>query len=315
MPKLSKYDWASVPLGQEPDSHIAEKLGCSRRYITEVRSRLGIAPFVGFILTQEGKPTRSMLEAKYDAYLHWKGIPHTHEPRVPDLPYVADFEIPGEGFVEIAGMAGYDRYNEKLAKKQSAYVRAGVQVNWLTAAQVETLYKGCPVEVKFRARYCSSCGENTTTPANGMCRPCNRKQWGAENGAETRTCQQCKSEFTEPAGQAISQRFCSHDCYSKSLELGWPSWEEIDERLKTVSMAELARELGVKSATLYMKLRRRRMRDQSAPPIRDSRYKLSDVQVDEMRRLFADGVRQAELGRRFALSPTTVSLIVRGKAR
>jgi len=306
----SKVDWSSLPLGEEPDSVIAERVGYSRSYVGLRRRKLGIPAFVGLVLTQEGVPTRSVYEAKYDAYLHWKGIGHIHEPSVPGVPYIADFEIDGQ-YIEILGMSGFKRYDTKSDRKRQVYADAEVPVTWLTREDVDAVYKGCPVRLKFRSRYCDTCSKKTHDLVNGMCRSCNRKQWGQDNGTGA-TCEQCGDQFFRSAG-APDARFCSHPCYSKSLELEWLSWEEIDARLQHTSARQLAFELGIKPSALYMRLRRRQERDPKVPVIPDHRTTLTEDNVREMRRLYAEGTPQADLHRKYGVSRTTVHQIVHRK--
>ncbi len=75
--------------------------------------------FVGLLLLQEGEPCRSVYEAMYDAWLHGEQVPHEHEVRVANLPYIADFRV-GTEYVEIVGMAGFARYRRKLEAKRRA---------------------------------------------------------------------------------------------------------------------------------------------------------------------------------------------------
>lgn len=301
-------DWSAAPLGQKPDSVLAVEFGCSVPTIRAARQRLGIPAFIGLILTQEGVPTRSLYEAKYDAWLHWKGLDHRHEVPVPGLPYIADFEVSGRVFVEIAGMARLPRYAAKMAAKQADYERFNVPVTWLTPEMVDRMFQECPVPLKFRDRQCTDCGVSTHDLVQGACRPCHRKRWGQENANEA-SCANCGDRFQRNGGSP-NQQFCSHDCYAKSLELAWPSWEEIDARLETTSVHALAGELGVKPSTLYMRLRRRQQRDVSAPVVRDSRRKLMAEDVLEIRRRHAGGESQASLRCLFEVSPVTIHNIV-----
>ena len=83
-------DWLNVGLGTKPDSVFAKEYNLSRRDVCSVRNKLGIKPFIGIILSQEDESLRSILEAKYDAYLHWKGIAHKHDVRLDNCNYIAD---------------------------------------------------------------------------------------------------------------------------------------------------------------------------------------------------------------------------------
>jgi transposase-like protein/endogenous inhibitor of DNA gyrase (YacG/DUF329 family) len=302
-----REQWGHLPLGQVPDSTIAEMAGISRRDVCNIRLALGIPAFIGLILTQEGVPTRSILEARYDAWLHWKGVEHAHEVPVPTLPYIADFKV-GAVFVEIVGMQGFGRYADKLARKQVDYEKYGIRVTWLTAEMVDQMFRDCPIPLKFRTRTCADCGRKVREIVNGMCRPCARMEWGEANGTEV-TCEGCEKPFTRAAGSPHA-KFCSHACYAGSLELGWPSWEMIDARLREVSVRALARELGVKPSALYMRLRRRRERDASAPEVRDTRRKLTEDAVREIRRRCGEGETQATLSRKFGVDPVTIYQVV-----
>ena len=253
--KRLREAWVGKGLGGVPDSVIAEREGVPRRTVCAIRRNLGIQAFRGTILTQEGKPTRSIYEAKYDAWLHWRGVGHEHEVPVPGLPYIADFRVGGV-FIEIAGMEGFGRYDAKLKRKQEAYLNFGIRVSWLTRDLVDRLFQDCPVPLRFRERTCSHCGKAIHDLVNGMCRQCNRKSWGMRN-AVRKTCEQCGKAFNSPAGQS-NQRFCSRPCYWESLEGAWPSWDELDARLQGKSIRQVALELGVKPPTLYKRLRRRK---------------------------------------------------------
>lgn len=229
---------------------------------------------------------------------------------MPGLPYIADFKVEGLGLVEIAGMVGHARYDAKLAKKKRAYKAAGVEVSWLTREDVNKLFEPCPVELRFRPRFCESCGERVREIVNGMCRPCNRKVWGETQGEEA-TCEQCEEAFTRSAGSPDA-RFCSHGCYARSLELVWPSWDDLDARLRASSARQVALELGVEPSALYMRLRRRRERDPQAPH-EDGRRKVTEDDVQEMRRLHKEGVSQSDLHRRFGIGRVAVHQIIHRK--
>lgn len=300
-------DWTKVRLGEKPDTAIALELRCSREAVGSARRRLGIPAFGGLVLTQEGVPTRSIYEAEFDAWLHWKGIDHRHEVRVPGLPYIADFEIRGV-FIEIVGMVGFRRYENKVAVKRAAYERCNIRTVWLTPTMVGRMFRECPLPLRFRGRQCTSCGIATHQVVRGMCRPCNRRRWGTANARKV-SCDTCGVPFEQSAGNP-EQRFCSHACYSRSLELSWPSWEAIDARLKSISVCGLAIELGVGPTALYNRLRRRRDRDPSAPAVRDSRKKLSTEDVLEIRRRHAAGESQASLARAFGVGAVAVHQIV-----
>jgi hypothetical protein len=211
-----------------------------------------IPAFIGLVLLQEGEPCRSIYEAMYDACLHDEQTPHEHEVRVEALPYIADFRVGGQ-YVEIVGMAGFGRYRRKHAAKRRAYETDSVPVTWLYPVEVKALYADCGLPLRFRlTRRCDDCGEETHDLVKTVCRRCYMRRWHSA-AATVRRCAQCGSEFRghDP------QRFCSHRCYSKSLELAWPDWEELDRRLAVKPIRQVAFDLGVQPSALYMRLRRR----------------------------------------------------------
>lgn len=250
-------DWSGIPLGTKPDTALAKDLGVTRERIKYARKRLGVPPFVGIILLQEGQPCRSIYEAMYDAYLHWKQIPHEHEVKMDGLPYIADFKTE-DRYIEIAGMLHYPRYREKHVLKRRAYEEAGIAVTWLTIEDVEHLYSECPIPLKFRVqRECLDCGKQTHDLVKGVCRTCYIHRWHRQE-VYTSTCATCgKSFFYHDNGDP---KYCSRSCYWKSLEFDWPSWEWIDEQLRHMSIRQLAIQMKVKYTALYMRIRRRKER-------------------------------------------------------
>lgn len=251
-------------LGMMPDSVVAKKHGLSTRRVCTLRHKAGIPAFNGYLMFQEGSPCRSVIEAKYDAYLHWKGVNHSHSVRVGDLPFVADFLVENHLYVEITGMRGYEPYERKLERKKIEYASVGVACLFLNAEDVERAFVGCPLELKISPnRICTQCGEKSRRMANGLCHVCARRKWGHENGSEC-ICEGCGETFIFPAGSTGSGRFCGYGCYWKSLEFDWPSWEWIDEQLATKSIRQLAAELDVKYTSLYMRIRRRKERAEAA---------------------------------------------------
>ncbi len=245
-----------VGLGRRPDSVVAQESGVGRRAVSYIRSKLGIAAFVGLILTQEEKPCRSIYEAMYDAWLHWKGKCHRHEVKVDGLPYIADFWV-DESYVEIIGMLPYERYARKFKEKHAAYDRCCIPCQWIEPGSVEYLYRSCPVKLKFREqRKCSECGLEIHDLVQGMCRRCHRKAWGKANATEA-TCQQCGQTYQRYAGQP-NAKFCSRSCYWDSFRIPTPSWDWIDEQLASRSVSDVAKEIGLKSQTLAQRLHRRR---------------------------------------------------------
>jgi hypothetical protein len=245
-------DWETAGLGERPDRAIAIQLGPPTRMICAERRKRGIPPFVGLTLTQEGAPCRSIYEAMYDAHLHEVGQSHEHEVHVPGLPYVADFRVAGL-YVEIAAMRRFARYERKYLAKRRAYERCGLPVTWLTERDVEAVFAGCAVTLRFRvARQCEDCEIQTHDLVKGVCRRCYMHRWRRDVSHE-RACDSCCRPFMA----SRDARFCSRACYWQSLELAWPSWKELDALLVDTSIAAVARDLGVNPSTLYMRLRRR----------------------------------------------------------
>lgn len=257
--KYDGFDWEQIGFGQKPDRMIAEETGIPKTTLTKIRNKLGIPAFTGVILNQEGDPCRSIYEAMYDAVLHWQNIAHQHEVRVENLPYIADFKVENQ-FIEIAGMKNFSKYDNKLSKKVQIYEDAGIQVTWLSREQVEELYKECPITINFREhRICERCGKQTHDLVKNVCRKCYMYVWREESTA-TGQCQECGNLFSLPLDKP-NQKFCSHECYSASLAFDWPSWEWIEDQLKTTSIRQLAFRIGVKAPTMYMHIRRRKKRN------------------------------------------------------
>lgn len=259
--RVTPVPWHTAGLGERPDSAVALDLGLPRRSVATERSRRGIPPFIGLVLRQDGLPCRSIYEAMYDAVLHDRGVDHEHEVPFPTLGVIADLVVGGVA-TEITGMTGFARYDARLTRKREAYVAGGVEVMWLSSNDVVREYRTCSRQVLYRPRTCSACGEPVRALVKGTCRPCRLKAWRVENSTP-RTCEQCQESYDAPAG-APSSTYCSRRCYWASMELSWPSWEEVDALLATRSVAATASEIGVKPATLAMRLHRRRKRTEKA---------------------------------------------------
>lgn len=252
--RTDDVDWDSVGLGERPDSVIAREVGVSRRKVCAKRLKRRIPPFVGLVLTQEGSPCRSIYEAMYDAWLHNENMAHAHEVSVPGTRFIADFLV-GDEFVEIAGMLAFTRYRAKYERKRRTYRDAQIAVRWLSSQDVERLYAECPIPLRFRSeRVCLDCGKATHDLVKAVCRPCYMKRWHLDEAAP-RTCRNCRREFNRQGNV-----FCSRPCYWASLELEWPSWEELERLLSEKPIRQVALDLGVRPSTLYMRLRRRRLR-------------------------------------------------------
>jgi hypothetical protein len=251
-------------LGKMPDSMVAEKHGLEKRQVCTLRQKAGISAFNGYLMFQEGGSCRSLLEAKYDAYLHWRGVLHQHGVRIPNLPYIADFLIEDSLYLEVVGMRRFAKYEEKFQRKLEAYRDEGLACLFLLPEDVEKAFGGCPLEIKVCPdRVCKECLAASIKLINGLCSRCSRRKWGRDNGSEC-ICEGCGEGFVLPAGSTGSGRFCGYDCYWKSLEADWPSWEWIDEQLESKSIRQLAIEMGVKYTSLYMRIRRRRERASAA---------------------------------------------------
>jgi hypothetical protein len=252
--RASIVDWNGIGLGERPDSVVAREIGVSRRKVCAERLKRRIPPFVGLVLNQEGSPCRSIYEAMYDARLHHEKLPHAHEVGVPGTRFVADFLVEDE-FVEIVGMVNFTRYRTKYERKRRAYADAAINVRWVSSSEVERLYAECPLALRFRSeRRCDDCGEETHDLVKAVCRRCYMKRWHA-NEAAARMCGHCGRDVRRKESV-----FCSRACYWASLELDWPAWEELDGLLSNKSIRQVAIDLGIRPSTLYMKLRRRRMR-------------------------------------------------------
>ena len=78
MKRNGSIDWDNIGLGAIPDSEIAVSLAVSKRKVCYERNTRSIPPFNGYLKTQEGYHCRSVYEAMYDAWLHWKDIQHEH---------------------------------------------------------------------------------------------------------------------------------------------------------------------------------------------------------------------------------------------
>jgi hypothetical protein len=257
--RAQQVNWDSLGLGQRPDAVIAREVGITRRRVCSERRNRDVPPFVGLVLTQEGGACRSIYEAMFDACLHDRGTVHKHEIPVPGLPYVADFMV-GERFVEIVGMSSFSRYREKLRLKRRAYQAAKLDVRWIFPQEVESAFESCAVRLRFRfERRCADCGLRTQDLVKRVCKPCYMRRWHSSVGVN-RECRHCRARFLASDGQ----RLCSRRCYWSSLELDWPDWSELDSRLAAKPASQVARDLGVKPSALYMRLRRRRVREQAA---------------------------------------------------
>ena len=250
-------EWNSCGLGEKPDSEIAISLGVPRERVGSIRRKHGIPAFVGLVLLQDGTPCRSVYEAMYDAVLHYSNTEHEHEVPFKDLNIIADLVVEGT-VVEIAGMNGYLRYDQRRLKKESTYKNAGIQVTWLTNDYVLNASKNVPVKIKTRERYCLECKIPTIDLVHGRCRPCQMRHYRTTNTVVA-ICEFCEKEFTHAVFDI--RKFCNRECYGKSLELDLPSQNEIDELVNELgSVNAVARKLGIKSNVLGQRAYRQRVR-------------------------------------------------------
>ncbi len=252
---IDKQTWDNANLGKESDQAIAEKLNVPPRLVCLERHKRGIPTFEGLYLTQEGDPCRSIYEAKYDAYLHDKGIDHEHEVRLPGM--VADFKV-GEAFHEIVGMMPYKKYAERHEEKKEMYKKLNLQILWIFPKDIDRLFRCClKTKLKFRERICLDCGTKTLDMVKNVCRNCYMKKW--HDKGEQKTCGTCGKMFISP--EKDNRKFCSHVCYSDTLKkIDYGSiLQEVEKAEK--SIMAIAIENNIKPSTLYMILRRKKNKE------------------------------------------------------
>ena len=248
---MKDIKWSDLPLGKKPDSQIAIEFGLDRRKICQKRNDMGIPAFKGLTLTQEGKPCRSIHEAMYDAYLHWKDIKHDHEVPVEFLPFIADFKI-GNKFVEIFGMKGFSVYDAKMRRKKKAYRKHHINFEEMPLKTIETLYQNCPLRVNYRDKSCEKCGKTQHRIVKGYCYPCYMKLYH-ERPLYDIVCKKC--------GKKISmdhlQQYCSYRCYwDDNTRITWPSLADFKNMLTNNSMRGVARLLGVTLSSVQRRIRK-----------------------------------------------------------
>ena len=249
--------WDSIPLGKESDTTIAERLGVSRRKVCAERNKRHIPLFEAYLLMQEGYPCVSKYEAMYDAILHWQNIPHKHQVPVTGTRYRADFWVSGR-YVEVVGMLSVPTYREQYERKCTAYDAIGIAVDWLFSTDVVNLYSGCPLPLKSSpTAICKNCGKNTYDRVKDLCRQCYMIQWRKEHG-EFHLCEYCGRQFSSTNDKA---RFCCHEHYANSLRGNWPSWQWLSDEMEKKPVYQIALDIGKKPSSLYMHIRRRRIRN------------------------------------------------------
>jgi len=248
----------NLPLGKMSDSAISEIYSVDRRRVCYHRNKLKIPPFIGGILTQEGDGCRSVYEAMLDAVFHERDIAHKHEVKIPGLSYISDFLV-GNTYVEIAGMLGFKKYQNKHRKKRQDYENLGIPAIWLFPDDVRILYKDCSLALKCRTLYaCAACGKKTRDIVKGYCRKCYCSYWHNNTNLEEIVCKFCKKPIMRNAKE--NRIFCSTGCYSESLKLDWPPWGWVREQLKEKSIRQIAFDIQKKPSSLYMRIRRARQR-------------------------------------------------------
>lgn len=252
---VSKDAWDLADLGNLPDSQVAKKLEVPRRLVTQERLIRGIKSFSQqkkwLYMLREGVPCRSKYEAMYDVYLHENNIQHEHEVKVG--PYIADIRI-GNGYHEIAGMIGYPRYNKKYKEKKQFYSKNNINVKWLFVDDIEKLYKTCKTEMIFREKICEDCKTNTFDMVKNVCRICYMKRW--HDKGQHQTCERCKKCFVSPDNDG--RKFCSHQCYSKSLSRNGTDYASVLAELEQTGEAvhAYAKRNNIPPGRLYTMLRR-----------------------------------------------------------
>lgn len=247
-------------LGTVPDSIVAERAGMNRRNVAGYRERARIPCGSVIYRTQEGFPCRSLLEAKYDAWLHHKGIAHLHEQDVVETggKYRADFKI-GNKYIEILGMMNIRKYKEKWYKKCRAYWDSGVDWEALVPEDVEDLFQQCSVPIIYEKRECYTCGVPISVSLDGECRNCHRKSWGKKNSTAV-VCDHCGNEYMRSGGSETG-KFCGRQCYWDSLKIkSLPENSQLANELDTFSLSYIARKYGVKAGTISMRMSRMKKR-------------------------------------------------------
>lgn len=254
-----KYE--NVPFGKKPDPAVAIDLNMDRRKVCYIRRYLGIPAFKGLIITQEGLPCRSIYEAMFDCYLHWKRIKHEHEVNVDLLPYVADFKISNKYF-EIFGMFGFKKYEDRKNEKIKAYKENNIFYKSISITTIEKLYKICPVKVIFNIeRKCQVCGKETYNIIKNLCKNCYMKSYH-RSAIIISTCKICK----EPIQGDYKKEYCGYECYWESLRTNkLPPDNELLEILKNKSIRKLGKELGVSPSSISSRAKRARNKSHIHP--------------------------------------------------
>lgn len=209
------------------------------------------------IFSQENIVLRSILEAKYDAFLHWKGINHEHEVPLANGSCIADFVLDNGTVVEVVGMLDFKKYAKRHQQKVKKYQDFGEVVCWIEPEEIKALYDNCPLKLNINhGRKCRLCNIKTHDIVKLHCRKCYMKYWSTKTKADIIKCAFCLKEF-KPDARIKDPKFCSRKCYAGSITSDWPPWEWIDNKLQTMSIRQLAFAIDKKPTTMYARLRRR----------------------------------------------------------
>ena len=252
-------------VGQKPDSVVALEINhpnISRRTVCYYRQKHNIPRATGLYLFQEGLVCVSQYEAMYDCYLHENNIPHTHQVTIKSINVRPDFYLINENkYVEIIGMFGYYKYNERLNLKKKKYDSVSIDVLYFLSEDCLNLYKTCTnYKIIYRNhRICKVCNKENNDLILGVCRgSCYCKLW-RQNSAIYINCLKCNRIFSN--GNKNS-KYCSLECYHESLKiLNIPSEEEILELNKTMSLTKIAEKFNIKPSLLYMRMHRYKKRN------------------------------------------------------
>jgi hypothetical protein len=112
---------------------IGALFGTSKEYVQRILRDNGIAirksgyPNIPNYVAQDGHKVKSSLELQVDNWLYLNGVLHIYEPRIKGTRYKGDFLV-GDTYIEIWGLVGHEKYDEKKAKKIAAYEQAGLKL-------------------------------------------------------------------------------------------------------------------------------------------------------------------------------------------
>lgn len=113
---------------------IGKILGCGGGTVSRrlkefgIQVRPNIFNGANFITCKDGHVVRSNYERAFDNYLHYNGLEHEYEPRLPvDKRYASDFLV-GDVYVEIWGVVNNSKYEERRIKKTKLYHDNGLKL-------------------------------------------------------------------------------------------------------------------------------------------------------------------------------------------